>query len=99
MGLRVAAFEQRVQSPEVEEERAVMRGVVAAMSAAVLALSGVLMGGAPATRAAGPIYSPPKQYYLSLGDSVAFGYQQHKVLDDVQATGTADPATFATGYT
>jgi lysophospholipase L1-like esterase len=40
----------------------------------------------------------PRSTYLALGDSLAFGYQENKINAEVQATGTADPATFNTGY-
>lgn len=33
----------------------------------------------PASAADGPVFSPPKQYYLSLGDSIAYGYRQARL--------------------
>jgi lysophospholipase L1-like esterase len=39
----------------------------------------------------GPVYKPPLKYYLSLGDSMAYGYQPTK-------PDTAGPAAFDTGY-
>lgn len=40
-----------------------------------------------------PMYTPPQQYYLSLGDSLAYGTQQYKAVP-----GVAESA-FNTGYT
>src|SRR5512145_2391275 len=48
---------------------------------------------APGPLAAGPLqpkFNPPKSYYLALGDSVTYGYQQSKV--------GLPPAAFDTGY-
>src|SRR5215472_998886 len=45
--------------------------------ALLVALLGLLATGVPA-QAAGPGFNPPKQYYLALGDSVTYGYQQVK---------------------
>jgi lysophospholipase L1-like esterase len=42
--------------------------------------------------------SPPGQYYLSLGDSVAFGYQDARVEAEAKAAGTVNPANYNTGY-
>ncbi len=42
-------------------------------------------------------FNPPKQYYLALGDSFAFGAQLGKFFREL-STGTYDPATFNTGY-
>jgi lysophospholipase L1-like esterase len=76
--------------------------VIKGIAAAGLALTWVLVGsclqGMPSGRADSSVFSLPKQYYLSLGDSVAFGYQESKQNADVAATGTADPATFTTGF-
>src|SRR5437870_1074959 len=44
-----------------------------------------------------PIFHPPAPYYLALGDSLAFGFQEAKFLHELSA-GTYDPATFNTGY-
>jgi len=38
-------------------------------------------------------FNPPKQYYLALGDSVAYGYQQSKVVG-----GVLQASAFDTGY-
>jgi hypothetical protein len=42
--------------------------------------------------------APPGKYYLSLGDSMAFGIQFDR-LDQLVADGTYDPGAFDTGYT
>ncbi|HEU4974004.1 MAG TPA: SGNH/GDSL hydrolase family protein [Baekduia sp.] len=39
--------------------------------------------------------TPPKAYYLALGDSLAYGYQQAKFAAELPAI---DPSTFNTGY-
>jgi lysophospholipase L1-like esterase len=39
-------------------------------------------------------FNPPKQYYLALGDSLTFGYQQQKIEDELKA-GTYKPSNFA----
>src|SRR5579872_5897616 len=67
------------------------------MLVVLVGLIGALAGHTPAG-AAGTVYSPPGKYYLALGDSLAFGYQQAKVAALVKATGTADPNAFNTGY-
>jgi lysophospholipase L1-like esterase len=66
--------------------------LVAVLSAALAAV----MAGAPAS-AASPQFNPPKQFYLSLGDSVAFGYQDAKFKSELLA-GTYSPSDFP-GYT
>ncbi|HEX8918174.1 MAG TPA: SGNH/GDSL hydrolase family protein [Chloroflexota bacterium] len=48
--------------------------------------------------ASAPQFNPPKQYYLALGDSLAFGYQQVKVDQQLAQSGTVNPAAFTTGY-
>jgi lysophospholipase L1-like esterase len=72
---------------------------MAAASAVLLLLAGLAMQGVTPGHADSPTLSLPRQYYLSLGDSVSFGYQLARQNADVAATGTADPATFNTGYT
>jgi hypothetical protein len=59
------------------------------LAAAVL---GVAALGSPAEAAPPPTFDPPKQIYLALGDSVAYGYQQ--------ATFDAGlpPSAYDTGY-
>jgi lysophospholipase L1-like esterase len=46
----------------------------------------------PAAAAGAPRFNPPKQFYLALGDSLAFGYQQWK--DEAGLP----PSAFNTGY-
>ena len=48
----------------------------------------------PAAAAGPPTFNPPKQFYLALGDSLAFGYQQVKVDAELP---NVDPTTFTTG--
>ena len=43
-------------------------------------------------------FNPPKQYYLALGDSLAFGYQQFKLNQQLAQSGTVNPTAFTTGY-
>ena len=64
---------------------------------AVFALVIVEVGAHPVSAAA-PQFDPPKRYYLALGDSLAFGYQQAKIDQPLAQTGTVDPAAFTTGY-
>lgn len=55
-----------------------------------------LAGGPPRAAAADAgKFNPPKQYYLALGDSLAYGYQQAKYDAEYP---TIDPSTFNTGY-
>ena len=49
------------------------------------------------TTAAAGHFNPPKQYYLALGDSLAFGAQLGKFFQEV-SSGTYDPSSFNTGY-
>ena len=62
----------------------------------VLALVGVASRVLPASAAGAA--APPGKYYLSLGDSIAFGYQDARVKAEAKATGTVNPAHFNTGY-
>jgi lysophospholipase L1-like esterase len=64
---------------------------------AVVALGIAALGPHPAAASA-PKFDPPKQYYLALGDSLAFGYQQAKIDEQLAKSGTVDPAAFTTGY-
>jgi lysophospholipase L1-like esterase len=48
--------------------------------------------------ASAPQFNPPKSFYLSLGDSRAFGLQLGKLNAELAAK-NYDPATFNTGYT
>lgn len=63
--------------------------------ASVVVVSGFLA--APAAKANPPAghVTPPKAYYLALGDSLAYGYQQAKFNSQFP---NVDPATFNTGY-
>jgi lysophospholipase L1-like esterase len=62
----------------------------------------VLVLALPSTAWAGghrkPIFTPPKHYYLSLGDSLGFGLQLNK-LSALLDAGTYTPDAFNTGYT
>jgi hypothetical protein len=62
-----------------------------ALAAVVTALAAV-----PAARAdnAPPNLTPPKAYYLALGDSLAYGFQQTKFDSELP---NIDPLTFDTG--
>jgi lysophospholipase L1-like esterase len=60
--------------------------------AIIVAIVG-LLAGTVSVSASSQKFNPPKQYYLSLGDSLAYGYQQAK------ANVTQNPADFDTGYT
>lgn len=71
-----------------------MRVRLFALLAALLATTFAAM---PATASA-PQFNPPKSFYLSLGDSLAFGFQFEKLFAEL-AAGNYDPATFNTGYT
>lgn len=44
-----------------------------------------------------PRVNPPRQYYLALGDSLAFGYQ-HARFEKLAREGAYNPAAFSTGY-
>ena len=62
----------------------------------LLAVIVVALVAVPVAQAApGPKYNPPKSVYLALGDSLAFGYQQAKFLQNLP---TEDPAAYNTGY-
>ena len=52
--------------------------------------AGVL--GSPTSTESGPKFDPPRHYYLALGDSVAYGYQQAKF------DAKLPPAAYDTGY-
>ena len=55
------------------------------------------VGGSVPASASSNQFNPPKKYYLSLGDSVAFGYQRDKLNSEV-LRGTYSPSNFP-GYT
>ena len=62
-------------------------------SVIALAVSLVLAScAAPASAEASPMFNPPRRYYLPLGDSVTFGYQRAKVIQELP------PSGFDTGY-
>ena len=63
--------------------------IIAAIAASLVSTASV---------SAGPqSFNQPKHYYLALGDSLAFGYQQAKFNAEA-AAGSVDAATFDTGY-
>lgn len=62
----------------------------------VVAVVAAVIGTVPAS-ASSTQFNPPKKYYLSLGDSVAFGYQSDKFHSEVVG-GTYSPGNFP-GYT
>lgn len=68
----------------------------ARLAAVVIAFLSLLLGSVSAV-ASSEHFNPPKGFYLALGDSLAFGFQFGKFLQE-KATGTYDPATFNTGY-
>jgi lysophospholipase L1-like esterase len=73
------------------------RGRLASVLAVLVAgLAAVPAAHADST-ATSPYVLPPKAFYLALGDSLAYGYQQAKFNAEV-AAGNVDPATFDTGY-
>ena len=75
-----------------------MRVRLLGLAAAGMAAAGmaVVVGTTPASADSGK-FNPPKQYYLSLGDSLAFGYQQDKFFAEF-TSGTYSPSHFP-GYT
>jgi lysophospholipase L1-like esterase len=75
--------------PPLPRSSAALRAVVAAL---VVLTFGI--GQAPAARASAP---QSQHYYLTLGASYAFGYQEAKFEAELQA-GTYSPASFNTGY-
>ena len=75
-----------------------MRVRLLGLAAAGMAAAGmaVVVGTTPASADSGK-FNPPKQYYLSLGDSLAFGYQQDKLITEF-FSGRYSPSDFP-GYT
>ena len=67
-------------------------GVIAAASAAVAPA-----GAAAAATAPHVVFHPPQENYLALGDSLAFGYQEAKILAEL-GSNTYSAASFNTGY-
>jgi lysophospholipase L1-like esterase len=63
--------------------------------AILVALVAVAAGAVPVGAASNNQFSTPHHYYLSLGDSLAFGFQQAKFN---QLFPNEDPAAFNTGY-
>lgn len=66
--------------------------MITSFALVVLAFVSVVPGPA-ATAAPAPVFNPPQKYYLSLGDSLAYGTQQFKAHPGVSE------AAFNTGYT
>jgi lysophospholipase L1-like esterase len=62
----------------------------------VLLVGSLLLGSTVAADDGGH-FNPPKQYYLALGDSEAFGFQLAKFQQEV-VTNSYNPASFNTGY-
>jgi len=73
----------------------VIRRITLAMALMALGVVGTL----PRARVSAATTSTPqpKQYYLALGDSITFGYQEARIEAEVKATGTVNPADFTTG--
>lgn len=63
--------------------------------ALIVALVAVVAGAVPAGASSNSEFSTPHHYYLSLGDSLAFGFQQAKFN---ALFPNEDPAAFDTGY-
>jgi lysophospholipase L1-like esterase len=64
--------------------------------ALIVAVAAAVVGAIPAS-ASSSQFNPPKKYYLSLGDSVAFGFQHDKFYFEL-GSGTYSPGNFP-GYT
>jgi lysophospholipase L1-like esterase len=62
---------------------------------ALLAASVLFVLAAAPASASESKFDPPKSFYLALGDSLAFGYQQAKINANFPVE---DPAAFTTGY-
>jgi len=58
--------------------RELTAALVAIAPVSVLAIAAISGTGAAAGRAPQPVYQQPEQYYLALGDSIAYGYQPTK---------------------
>jgi lysophospholipase L1-like esterase len=69
-----------------------IRRIVGGTSALFLAIVFALAAAAPASASPSPVFNPPKSYYLSLGDSIAYGFQTAKALAGLP------PTAFDTGY-
>jgi lysophospholipase L1-like esterase len=75
--------------------RSVTRWLLTAPVACILLLAQASTAGSATPP---PMFSPPQHYYLSLGDSFAFGLQLEKLFAEF-AAGTYSPDSFNTGYT
>jgi GDSL-like Lipase/Acylhydrolase family len=73
-----------------------LRSVVAAAGVALLLVT--LLASPAGAADDGPRATPPGAYYLSVGDSMAFGLQFEK-LDRLEAAGAYAPGRFDSGYT
>lgn len=62
---------------------------------ALLSVAALFILAAGPASASTVLFDPPKSFYLALGDSLAFGYQQFKFNADYP---TENPADFRTGY-
>src|SRR6476646_2874535 len=58
----------------------------------VALLGSLSIASAPAQSQTPPLFNPPKQYYLALGDSITYGYQTYKQLANLP------PSGYDTGY-
>lgn len=65
---------------------------------AVMSVAALVLSGSPASanRSLQPAFTPPERYSLTLGDSIAFGYQRARITADL-AGGTYNPTSFP-GY-
>jgi lysophospholipase L1-like esterase len=61
----------------------------------IVAALAVLFGGTTSANAASEKFNPPKQYYLALGDSLAYGFQQARFNAEFP---NIVASTFNTGY-
>ena len=62
---------------------------------AIIAAIAALLASTESVSASAEHFNPPKQYYLALGDSLAYGFQLGKALSQLP---TLDATTFDTGY-
>jgi hypothetical protein len=76
-----------------------MRVRLLGLAAAGMAAAGmaVVVGATPASADSGK-FNPPKQYYPSVGDSLAFGYQSDKFITEF-FSGTYSPSDFPATHT
>jgi lysophospholipase L1-like esterase len=78
--------------PAGEPDREGMMRYLVRGGCAVLAMLGLVPTAAAAAPCPGPVFDPPKRYYLALGDSIGYGFQTHKALAGL------GPEAFDTGY-